>query len=114
VQAQDLHGDPAACRVRWQSFGDNDAVLAADEVAVTGGAATIAMKANLRAPKRVEVVASHAADEVRQVFNLSTAHAGPLVHLTTDRPVYQPGEPVFARAVVLDRVTLLPLPPPPS
>ena len=109
VQAQDLRGDPAACRVRWQSFGDNDAVLAADEVAVTGGAATIAMKANLRAPKRVEVVASHATDEVRQVFNLSTAHAGPLVHLTTDRPVYQPGEPVFARAVVLDRVTLLPL-----
>lgn len=110
VQAKDLRGEPAACRVRWQSFGENDAVLAAGEAPVTDGAATIAMTADLRAPKRVEVVASHATDEVRQVFNLSTAHAGPLVHVTTDRPVYQPGEPVFARAVVLDRVTLLPLP----
>ncbi|HEU4420175.1 MAG TPA: MG2 domain-containing protein, partial [Planctomycetota bacterium] len=110
VQAKDLRGNPAACRVRWQAFGDNDAVLAADEVAVTDGDATVAVKAGLSTPRRVEVVASHATDEVRQVFDLSTAQAGPLVHVTTDRPVYRPGEPVFARAVVLDRVTLLPLP----
>ena len=57
----------------------------------------------------VEVVAANTTDEVREVLTLSTAAAGPLVHVTTDRPVYRPGEPVFARAVVLDRVTLLPL-----
>jgi hypothetical protein len=60
-------------------------------------------------PRRIEVVASTEADEVRQVLELSTAAAGPLVHVTTDRPVYRPGEPGYVRAVVLDRVTMLPL-----
>ncbi|MEO6596384.1 MAG: MG2 domain-containing protein, partial [Planctomycetota bacterium] len=112
VQSKDLTGEPVACRVRWQAFADNGSLLAADEAPVTDGTATVAMAAlpDLRVPQRVEVVATHATDEVRQVLTLSTAHAGPLVHVTTDRPVYRPGEPVFARAVVLDRVTLLPLP----
>ncbi|HEX6810377.1 MAG TPA: MG2 domain-containing protein, partial [Planctomycetota bacterium] len=112
VQAQDLAGTPAACRVRWRTFGENDAVLAADEVAVPNGAATVVVAADvqMRAPRRVEVIASHATDEVLQLLNLATAQAGPLVHVTSDRPVYRPGEPVFVRAVVLDRVTLLPLP----
>ncbi|HEX5050499.1 MAG TPA: MG2 domain-containing protein, partial [Planctomycetota bacterium] len=110
VQAKDLTGEPVACRVRWQAFSDKETVLAAGEAALTNEAATIAMAADLRVPQRVEVVASHATDEVREVLQLSTADAGPLVHVTTDRPVYQPGETVFARTVVLDRVTLLPLP----
>jgi len=109
VQAQDLQGEPVACKVRWQAFDDNGAALAADEAAVVDGNATVSLPAALQVPRRVEVVASHANDEVRQVFELSTAMAGPLVHLTTDRPVYRPGEPVFVRAVVLDRVTRLPL-----
>ncbi|MBL8728137.1 MAG: hypothetical protein JNM25_06885 [Planctomycetes bacterium] len=109
VQAKDLRGEAAACRVRWQAFGDDDAVLGAGEAAVLDGSATVTMRADLRVPQRVEVVAATTTDEVRQVLTLSTAAAGPLVHVTTDRPVYRPGEPVFARAVVLDRVTLLPL-----
>ena len=110
VQAQDLRGDDADCRVRWQAFGDGDAVLAAGEAPVTGGSATVAIAADLRVPQRVELVAENAHDEVRQVLTLSQAAAGPLVHVTTDRPVYRPGEPVFVRTVVLDRVTLLPSP----
>ncbi|MBM4063359.1 MAG: hypothetical protein FJ265_20010, partial [Planctomycetes bacterium] len=109
VQANDLDGRPTACRVRWQAFGQRDAVLAANEVALHDGKTTVAMPATDQVPQRLEVVATHATDEVQQVLPLLAGVAGPLVHVTTDRPVYRPGEPVFARAVVLDRVTLQPL-----
>ncbi|MBL9076981.1 MAG: hypothetical protein JNL08_05730 [Planctomycetes bacterium] len=108
VQAKDLNGDDATCRVRWQAFGAGDAVLAAGEAPVTNGSAAVALPADLRTAQRVEVIAAHATDEVRQVLTLEQAAAGPLVHVSTDRPVYRPGEPVYVRAVVLDRVTLLP------
>lgn len=109
VEARDLRGAATDCRVRWQAFGAGDTVLAAGESPLIGGTATVAMPARLDVAQRVEVIASHATDEVRQVFELSTAAAGPLVHVSTDRPVYRPGEPVYVRAVVLDRVTRLPL-----
>jgi hypothetical protein len=108
VQAKNLRGDDTDCRVRWQAFGAGDAMLAAGEAPVTRGSASVAVPADLRVPQRIEVIASHASDEVRQVLTLSQAAAGPLVHVTTDRPVYRPGEPVLVRAVVLDRVTLRP------
>jgi hypothetical protein len=110
VQANDLRGTPADCRVRWQAFGGSDAVLAAGEDALRGGTATVAMAALPQTPQRIEVVATHGGDEVRQVLPLTVAPAGPLVHVTTDRPVYRPGEVLFARAVTLDRITLLPTP----
>jgi hypothetical protein len=110
VEARDLSGRDAACRVRWQAFGETDTVLAAGETAVEHGRATVPMAADLRPTRRVEVVATHATDDVRHVLELSTSVAGPLVHVTTDRPVYRPGETIYGRAVVLDRVTLQPLP----
>lgn len=108
VETKDLAGAPRDCRVRWQAFGDAGAVLGAGEVAARNGSAVVAMNADLRSPQRVEVVAAHDTDEVREVFQLGSASAGPLVHVSTDRPVYRPGETIFARAVLLDRVTLLP------
>mgnify|MGYP003663567791 FL=1 len=109
VQAKNLVGAPTDCRVKWQAFDDNNVVLAGNEVATVDGNVTVALAANLAVPKRVEVVAVNSVDEVRQVFDLSTAYAGPLVHVSTDRPVYRPGETVRVRTVVLDRVTRLPL-----
>ena len=57
----------------------------------------------------VEVTCKNRSDEVRQTLRLSTAKAGQLVHINTDRRVYRPGEPILLRAVILDRVTRLPL-----
>ncbi|MGK0435436.1 MAG: hypothetical protein ACJA0V_004598, partial [Planctomycetota bacterium] len=110
VQAKDLAGEQAECRVRWQAFDNSNVILAAGEEPTINGNVTVALAANLAVPKRVEVIAVNSHDEVRQVFDLSTAYAGPLVHVTTDRPVYRPGETIRVRAVVLDRVTRLPLP----
>lgn len=111
VQTKDLAGNAVDGKVTWQTLGANGEVLAASEAPVRGGQATVAMTADpsLRLPHRVVVTATTATDSVRQVLSLSTATAGPLVHVATDRPVYQPGEPVFVRAVLLDRVTRLPL-----
>ena len=109
VQANDLGGEPADCRVKWRAFDDKNVVLAGREEETTNGNVTVSLAANLAVPTRVEVVAATSVDEVRQVFNLSTAYAGPLVHVSTDRPVYRPGETVRVRTVVLDRVTRLPL-----
>lgn len=108
VQASDLAGAPADCRVRWQTFTEQDRPLASGEAPLQNGATTIAAAASDLAPRRLEVVASRGGDEVRQTLELVTAVPGPLVHVTTDRPVYRPGETVFARAVALDRVTLQP------
>lgn len=109
VQASDLAERPATCRVRWQAFGERDTVLASDEIALHAGTATVAMPAAAQTPRRLEVVAVHGRDEVRQVLQLGSGVAGPLVHVTSDRPVYRPGETLFVRAVALDRITLLPL-----
>jgi hypothetical protein len=112
VQTKDLAGDAVDCKVQWEALLANGSVLAASEVGTRGGIATIAMVADkqLRVPDRIVITATTSTDSVKQVLPLATAEAGPLVHLATDRPVYRPGEPVFVRAVVLDRVTHLPLP----
>lgn len=110
VQAADLRGTPADCRLRWRAFDAGGNPLGADEVALQHGSATVSMAASLQAVKRVEVLAVGANDEVRQVFELSAAMAGPLVHVSTDRPLYRPGETVLVRTVRLDRVTRLPEP----
>ena len=109
VETKDLRGTAMDCKVTWESFAQNGAKLATGEVGTRSGAATVAMRADLNVPARVLVTARSADDTATQTLPLSTAAAGPLVHLTTDRPVYRPGEPLFVRAVVLDRVTRLPM-----
>jgi len=109
AQTNDLAGNTVNCRVRWQAFDQNNVVLAAGEAPTVEGNATVSLAANLAVPKRVEVIATNTTDEARQVFPISTAEAGPLVHVSTDRRVYRPGERIYVRTVVLDRVTRLPL-----
>ncbi|MCK5944655.1 MAG: hypothetical protein KAI24_21890, partial [Planctomycetes bacterium] len=109
VETKDLRGQPSDCRVQWTAFGDDGRALATGEAPTEAGNATIALATDLVVPSRVEVVARNAHDEARQIFELSTANASPLVHVSTDRPVYRPGEPVYVRVTVLDRVSRLPL-----
>lgn len=109
VQAADLDGEAHHCTLEWRAFAAGDEVLAEGQTEVTDGEATIALAADLRAPRRVELVAHSTSDRVTRTLDLSQAHAGPIVHVRTDRGVYRPGETVYARAVVLDRVTRLPL-----
>jgi len=109
VQTNDLAGNTSDCDVRWQAFDEGHQVLASGDATTTSGSATISLAANLEVPAMVEVTCKNRSDEVRQTLRLSTAKAGPLVHINTDRRVYRPGEPILLRAVILDRVTRLPL-----
>lgn len=112
AETRDLHGDAVDGEIRWRAFDANGLLLAQSSTGTQRGAATVTIPASqgLQAPARLTVTATTATDEVTHVLPLSAAAAGPLVHLTTDRAVYRPGEVVRARAVVLDRITRLPLP----
>lgn len=126
VQARDLHGEAATCDVEWRLRGNlGDGVMAQGTVAVSGDAAVAmapvgrltvpdgdrtAMAPVMSVGHRLEVTAQRGGTSVRQELPIGNAAAAPLVHVTTDKPVYRPGEPVHVRAVALDRVTLAPLP----
>lgn len=111
AETRDLTGSPVDGELRWQAFAANGTLLAQQTTATQHGklVATLAAHPDLQAPARLVVTAATATDEVSHVLPLATQAAGPLVHVTTDRAVYRPGEPLYARAVVLDRVTRLPL-----
>mgnify|MGYP002777825452 CR=1 FL=1 len=112
AETRNLSGESVDGEVRWRAFDANGLLLAQSSTGTQRGAATVTIPASqgLQAPARLTVTAATATDEFTHVLPLSAAAAGPLVHLTTDRAVYRPGEVVRARAVVLDRITRLPLP----
>lgn len=111
AETRDLAGNPVDGELRWQAFAANGTLLAQQTTATQHGklVATLAAHTDLQAPARLVVTAATATDEVTHLLPLATQAAGPLMHVTTDRAVYRPGEPLYARAVVLDRVTRLPL-----
>lgn len=105
VQSTTLAGAAMPCTVQWRTFDDQDRELAHGEVP-SDGTAMVAMAPSLTVPHKVEVTAQSASDRQQQQLLLSQANSAPLVHVSTDRPVYRPGDRVYLRAVVLDRVTL--------
>lgn len=107
VETRDLEARATAAEVQWQVHGDDDALLREGTARVEGRLA-IEIPADLRAARRVSVVADNGRDRVSHTFKLDTAAAGSLTHLTTDRPIYRPGETIYTRALLLDRVTLQP------
>lgn len=109
VDAEDLAGGAVTGDVHWRAFADDGRELAAG-TAPLRGRSTVAMTAGLAPPRQLEVTAVHPAGRTVQSLRFEAGAAVPLVHVTTDKPVYRPGEPVFVRAVALDRCTLQPAP----
>lgn len=105
VQSEDLAGTAKECTVRYHALAGDGTELARAERASTGNL-TIELPANLQVPQRLVVEAVRGERTVRHELTLTTGAATPLVHVTTDKPVYRPGERVFVRAVALDRLTL--------
>ncbi|MFK7740809.1 MAG: MG2 domain-containing protein [Planctomycetota bacterium] len=108
VQA-DRSYSKTACEVAWRAFDDQDQLLADGSTTLVDGSATVALAASLDAPRRIELIAQRGATRVERTLELSSAAAGPMVHIATDRQTYRPGESIFVRVVLLDRVTRLPL-----
>jgi hypothetical protein len=112
AETRDLNGAVVDGEIRWQAFAANGTLLAQSSTGTRDGKTTVTIPTapNLEPPSRVRVTAATATDTVEHLLPLSAAAAGPLVHLTTDRAVYRPGDTLRARAVLLDRLTRLPLP----
>jgi len=106
VESEDLDGAPVHAELTWRALAADGSVLA-NGTGATAGRSAVAMTAGLTVPQRLEVTARAAGESVMQQLSFESTTATPLVHVTTDKPVYRPGEPVFVRAVVLDRCTLL-------
>ena len=105
VQSATLQGAAAPCNVSWHTYDAAGNELAHGEQP-SPGTITLAMPASMTIPQRIEVTASTPTDRQQQLLQLTSAATPPLVHLSTDRPVYRPGEPIYVRAVVLDRLSL--------
>ena len=96
----------------WTAFGAGDRVLAQDH-AVGASPIVARVPATLVDIERFEVRTSRPewpeAGEQTIVLPTGATAAPPLVHLTSDKPLYRPGETAYLRAVLLDRVTHEPL-----
>ena len=107
VQSEDLDGAAKDCTVRYQALASDGTELARAERASTGNL-RFELPASMQVPQRLVVEAVQGDRTVRHELALATGAATPLVHVTTDKPVYRPGERVFVRTLALDRLTLAP------
>ena len=108
VETWDMDGAPKEARVTWRVLDSAGAVLESDTVTIAG-ALDIDVGAHLATARRIEVSAR--AGDAEETASILLARGGgtPLVHITTDKPAYRPGETIRVRAVFLDRLTLEPL-----
>src|SRR5262245_48587096 len=107
VESQDLDGAPMHSELSWRALAADGSVLASGN-GPTAGRSAVAMTAGMAVPQRLEVTARYAGGSTTQQLSFETTASPPLVHVTTDKPVYRPGEPVFIRTVTLDRCSLQP------
>ncbi len=107
VDTWNLAGGSVAAQVDWEAF-DADGRTLAQGTQASEGAFDVQIPANLPGLRLVRVKATHAGNERQAEVSLSPDSEAPLVHLSTDKPIYRPGETVFARFVVLNRLSLEP------
>ena len=109
VESQDLDGVPMHSELSWRALAADGSVLASGS-GPTAGRSAVAITAGMAVPQHLEVTAQYAGGSTTQQLSFETTASPPLVHVTTDKPVYRPGEPVFIRTVTLDRCSLQPSP----
>ncbi len=109
IETWDRHGEPVATDLRWRAVAPDGTVLASGDARSDG-------VSNVRVPARLDpagyrfVVDAAAGGAKRSVeLRLKSASPLPLVHLSTDKAIYRPGETARLRGVVLDRLTLAPI-----
>ena len=107
VETWNLEGEPAAARVSWRARDADGAVLQEGE-GRSDGALDIDLPANLAGVRALEVRSSSGDVARETTFELAPGREAPLLHLSSDRPAYRPGENVWWRATALDRLSLAP------
>ncbi len=108
VESWDHSGDPVPAILDWQAFDASGKELERGN-AKSAGAFDIALPAHLSGVRRVSVGARRGPSSRTVELTLDPEQSAPLVHLSTDKPLYRPGERVYWRAVLLERISLDPL-----
>ena len=82
-----------ACPITWRAL-DADGNPIADGKASTGTTANFSLPAALRGARKLEVTADTPQGVKQVALDIGPTLATPLVHITTSKPIYRPGEPV--------------------
>ena len=98
---------PASCS--WRFLDESGAEIGAGEFE-SEGTHQLRIPAELADVRRIEVEALTASGAVgRGAFELGAKAPSPLVHLACDKPYYEPGQRVWVRGLVLERLALHPI-----
>lgn len=107
VDTWNLAGNSLAAQIDWEAF-DADGRSLAQGSTESLGSFDLEVPANLPGLRRIEVRAQRDGLTRQAEIQLAPDSEAPLIHLTTDKPVYRPGERLLVRLVVLDRLQLEP------
>ncbi len=107
IRTTDFDHELRAASLSWRVLDEQGDVQAEGQLASTGET-VLELPPRLDGPRRLEVTADAGAEASSASLYLAPDAEGPLVYLTSDKPVYRPGEPVFLRGLLLDRLTLNP------
>ena len=107
IETWDPGNQPRLATVSWRVLDKGGAVLE-ERTEPCDGTLELALTPRLEGAACLEVEAEAGGTTVATVFNLGQDKTPPLVHLSTDKPAYRPGETAFLRAAILDRLTLQP------
>lgn len=108
IAAFDLQENETRIDFDWQAKDANSRVFAQGQVKQTS-LAHIELPPHLPGVRSLEIVASISDAREQAIVNLAPDSIAPLVYLSSDRPLYRPGESAWLRVVTLDRLTLMPL-----
>ncbi len=104
VQTLDHADEPFATRVSWESRDDTGRIVAED-VIQSDGDCSLTIPQALSGISTITLCALDAPDQPATTITLGENSRPPLVHLSTDKPLYRPGDLVRLRCVLLDRVS---------
>ncbi len=108
VETWRRNGSPGSASIKWTGYDQGGEVVIQGEEPDAQGSFDIDVPPRLAGIRRFEVQASDAFLERSVDLSLSPVAEAPLVHLSSDKPAYQPGQHAYLRAVVLDRLSLGP------
>jgi hypothetical protein len=107
VETHNLAQEKMVAQVAWKVLDANGATLT-ESTTVCDGAIDITASGTLNKPRKLIVTATVPGTGFSKTIEqkIHPSKSAPLVHVTSDKPAYRPGEAVLMRIACLDRLTL--------
>lgn len=103
IETWNTFGAPMPAELRWR-LADEDGEVLLGDVVRSNGSYDLAIPPRLKAHGVLTVEAEDAS--LTSSLELTAGGGAPLAHLTVDKPMFRPGETVYLRALILDRLSL--------